>query len=203
MLHPPQPRPFLAFLSFFLFFNKFIYLSYLFYFCCVGSPLLRTGPLQLWRAGASHCSGLSRCGAWAPGTWASVVVACRLTTSGLQALERRLSRRGARAQLLCGIWDPPGPGLEPTSPALAGGFLTTAPPGKPLAFFSFLFFSFILFRLWFCFIFLFFLVSFLVFYFYFILYSLLLFCSFWLAPPPPFFFLLFCFILLLLLQHKK
>ena len=29
------------------------------------------------------------------------------------------------------MWDPPGPGLEPMSPALAGGFLTTAPPGKP------------------------------------------------------------------------
>ena len=25
----------------------------------------------------------------------------------------------------------PRPGLEPVSPALAGGFLTTAPPGKP------------------------------------------------------------------------
>ena len=28
------------------------------------------------------------------------------------------------------MWDLPGPGLEPASPALAGGFLTTAPPGK-------------------------------------------------------------------------
>ena len=28
------------------------------------------------------------------------------------------------------MWDPPGPGLEPVSPALAGGFLTTARPGK-------------------------------------------------------------------------
>ena len=27
--------------------------------------------------------------------------------------------------------DLPGPGLEPMSPALASGFLTTAPPGKP------------------------------------------------------------------------
>ena len=27
--------------------------------------------------------------------------------------------------------DLPGLGLEPMSPALAGGFLTTAPPGKP------------------------------------------------------------------------
>ena len=28
------------------------------------------------------------------------------------------------------MWDLSGPGLEPVSPALAGGFLTTAPPGK-------------------------------------------------------------------------
>ena len=27
--------------------------------------------------------------------------------------------------------DLPGPGLKPVSPALAGGFSTTAPPGKP------------------------------------------------------------------------
>ena len=30
------------------------------------------------------------------------------------------------------MWDPPRPGLEPVSPALAGRFSTTAPPGKPL-----------------------------------------------------------------------
>ena len=30
------------------------------------------------------------------------------------------------------MWDPPGPGLEPVSPALVGRFSTTAPPGKPL-----------------------------------------------------------------------
>ena len=41
------------------------------------------------------------------------------------------SRRGSQDQLLCGMWDLPRPGLEPMSPALAGGFLTTAPPGKP------------------------------------------------------------------------
>ena len=33
------------------------------------------------------------------------------------------------------MWDLPGPGFEPVSPALAGGFLTTAPPGKPLLLF--------------------------------------------------------------------
>ena len=29
------------------------------------------------------------------------------------------------------MWDLPGPGIEPVSPALVGGFLTTAPAGKP------------------------------------------------------------------------
>ena len=45
---------------------------------------------------------------------------------------RRLSSCGSQAQLLCSMWDPPRPGLEPVSPALAGRFSTTAPPGKPL-----------------------------------------------------------------------
>ena len=44
---------------------------------------------------------------------------------------RRLSNCGSRAQLLHGMWDPPRPGLEPASPALAGRLPTTAPPGKP------------------------------------------------------------------------
>ena len=43
----------------------------------------------------------------------------------------RLSNCGSRAQLLRGMWDPPRPGLEPMSPALAGRLSTTAPPGKP------------------------------------------------------------------------
>ena len=60
----------------------------------------------------------SCCEAWALGTQAAVVVA------------RGLSSCGAWAYLLRGTWDLPGPGLEPVSAALAGGFLTTAPPGK-------------------------------------------------------------------------
>ena len=44
---------------------------------------------------------------------------------------RRLSSCGSRAQLLRGMWHLPRPGLEPVSPALAGRFSTTAPPGKP------------------------------------------------------------------------
>ena len=45
---------------------------------------------------------------------------------------RRLSSCGSRAQLLHDMWDLPRPGLKPVSPALAGRFSTTAPPGKPL-----------------------------------------------------------------------
>ena len=55
---------------------------------------------------------------------ASLVAEHRLQT-------RRLSNCGSRAQLLHGMWDPPRPGLEPASPALAGRFSTAVPPGKP------------------------------------------------------------------------
>ena len=75
----------------------------------------------------------SSCGKWGPLFIAvrgpltitvSLVAEHRLQT-------RRLSNCGSRAQLLCGMWDLPRPGLEPVSAALAGRFSTTAPPGKP------------------------------------------------------------------------
>ena len=75
----------------------------------------------------------SSCGKWGPlfiavrgplTITASLVAEHRLQT-------RRLSSCGSRAQLLRGMWDSPRPGLEPVSPALAGRFSTTAPPGKP------------------------------------------------------------------------
>ena len=65
--------------------------------------------LLLWSTGSRRV-GFSSCGSW--------------------ALECRVSSSGAWAQLLRGMWDLPGPGIEPMSPALAGGFLTAAPPGK-------------------------------------------------------------------------
>ena len=36
---------------------------------------------------------------------------------------------GAQTYLLQSVWDPPRPEIEPVSPALAGGFLSTVPPG--------------------------------------------------------------------------
>ena len=76
---------------------------------CAGSSLLRGlvsscckwGLLSSCRLWASHCGGFSRWGA--------------------PALEHKLSR--------CGTWDLPRPGIEPMSPALAGGFFTTEPLG--------------------------------------------------------------------------
>ena len=89
--------------------------------------------------GLCFCArALSSCGKWGPlfiavrgppTVTASPVVEHRLQT-------RRLSSCGSRAQPLRGTQDPPRPGLEPVSPALAGGLPTTAPPGKPHTFLS-------------------------------------------------------------------
>ena len=57
---------------------------------------------------------LSNCGSQALERVGSVVVACRLS-----------------CPVACGTLVPQ-PGIEPTSPALEGGFLTTGPPGKSL-----------------------------------------------------------------------
>jgi len=37
------------------------------------------------------------------------------------------------------MWNQPGPGIEHISPALAGGFVSTEPPGKSYTFLSFFF----------------------------------------------------------------
>ena len=42
-----------------------------------------------------------------------------------------LSNCDTRALLLHGMWNLPRSGIKPVSPALAGGFFTTEPPGKP------------------------------------------------------------------------
>ena len=57
-----------------------------------------------------------------------------LTVVASLIVEHRLSGHGSRAQPLRGMWDLPGSGHEPVSPASAGGLSTTAPPGKPRTF---------------------------------------------------------------------
>ena len=72
-------------------------------------------------APVSHRTGFSSCQAQALGAHASIV------------LVGWLSFCSTGAELSPGTWDLPGPGIEPVSPALAGGFFTTEPPGKPSA----------------------------------------------------------------------
>ena len=81
--------------------------------------------------GLRFCArAFSSCGKWGP---LFIAVSGPLTIAASLVAEhrlqtRRLSNCGSRAQLLRDMWDLPRPGLEPVSPALAGRFLTTAPP---------------------------------------------------------------------------
>ena len=137
------------YLSFTFFFkiNLFILLSAVLGLCCCARALSscsKRGSTPHCSVQASQCSGFSCCGALALGARASAIGARALSSCGSWGLEHRLSGCGARAQLLHGTWDLPRPGIEPVSPALAGGFLTTAPPEKSPS--HFLFFNlFILF----------------------------------------------------------
>ena len=81
---------------------------------------------------ASPRGGFSCCvhGPWE--SQAAVVVACGLSGGSLWALEGKLSGWAAQAYLLHDMWDLPGPGIEPMSPVLAGGFPTTGHQGSPI-----------------------------------------------------------------------
>ena len=91
--------------------------------CCSSFSLVvegrGTASGGLWASrGGFSCSGLpalglvgfSRCSSW--------VLECQLNSC-------------APAQLLCGMWDPPRPGIKLMSPALPDRFFITEPPGKP------------------------------------------------------------------------
>ena len=84
--------------------------------------------------GLRFCArALSSCDKWGPLFIAVrrplIIAASPVAEHRLQT--RRLSNCGSRAQSLHGMWDPPRPGPEPVSPALAGRLPTTAPRGKP------------------------------------------------------------------------
>ena len=83
-----------------------------------GSSLLCVGFLQL------RCVGLL------------IAVASLAEEHGLQCSQASatvacgLNSYGTQAQLPLSMWNLPGPGIKPMSPALAGRFLTTGPRGK-------------------------------------------------------------------------
>ena len=103
--------------------------GWLFYFFksifgCIGSWLLCKASSSCGKWGlvfltVPGLSGFSCCRAQAPGTQASVVVAHSLRSCG------------PWAQLLFGMWDLPGPGMEPVSPALAGRVPSLCHQGNP------------------------------------------------------------------------
>ena len=106
--------------------NLFIYL----WLCCVFTAVWAFLRLQWAEAAlgrlvhASRCGGFSCCRAQSPerGVFSS---------RSSQGLAHGLSSCGVWAYLLLGMWDLPGSGIEPVSPALAGGFFNTESPGKP------------------------------------------------------------------------
>ena len=71
-------------------------------------------------------------GAQVLGALASGVAVQGLSNCGLGALEGGLSVCSPQTQLLCGMWNFPRSEIETRTPALAGGFLSTAPPGMSL-----------------------------------------------------------------------
>ena len=78
--------------------------------------------------GAAFLWGFSLC--WLLLLWSAEFRALSLRSCCLRVLEDRLSSCGTWAWLLCNMWTLPGPGIESVSPAWAGRFLSTAPPGK-------------------------------------------------------------------------
>ena len=90
----------------FLFCFVFLFFVVLGLCCSMGFPQLLWKGLLFLSARASHCGGISCCGAWALGA-------------------HRFSNCRAWSQLLCSTWNLLRPGLKPMSPELADGFLTT------------------------------------------------------------------------------
>ena len=112
----------------------FLIFTYLFIFGSAGSSLLHRlfsscgeqGLHSSCSAWASHCSVFC-CGV-------KLLGCVGFSTCVSWALETMFNSCGAGAQLLCSMWDLLGSGIKLVTPALAGRFFTTEPPGKPSTF---------------------------------------------------------------------
>ena len=115
-------------------------INWLFFFWCAGSWLL-PGLFSSWGGRGSSlaavCGPLPAVAALVSkrelsGVRTSAVTARGLSDDGSGALDHRLSSPDAQAWLLQGKCGFSGSELQPTSPALAGGFFTPEPPRKHL-----------------------------------------------------------------------
>ena len=86
----------------------------LFSSCIEWGPL---GSIQAPHCVASHCR-------------AQTPVCVGFSSFQSQAADHKLNSCDTLFLLLSGMWDLPRPGIKPVSPALAGEFFTTEPPGK-------------------------------------------------------------------------
>ena len=84
-----------------------------------------TGPLLLC-AGSLYCDE----GCCSSFPCAGFSLQWRLTLQGLGSGALSLNSCSSWASLLCRMWNLPRSRIEPMSPALAGRFSTTGPPGK-------------------------------------------------------------------------
>ena len=110
----------------------FFFLIYLIYFhfwlcwvfaaACGLSLVAVSGGYSSLGSQASHCGGFFCYRAQALGSWAQQL--------WFMGFRMRAQYWATWAQLLCGMWNLPGPGVKPMSPALPGGFLSTVPTGK-------------------------------------------------------------------------
>ena len=102
--------------------------------CCSGSSLVvASGGYSLamvHRLLSAVASLVAEHRLW--GTQTSGLAAHGLNSCGFQALEHRLNSCGAWTLILCRMWDLLRLGIKPKSPALAGSFFTTEPPGTPI-----------------------------------------------------------------------
>ena len=96
----------------------------LFFFFWARSSLLCTGFLQSWWIGATLLWWMDLL--W----WLLLLQSTGSRLAGSEVLVHGLSICGAQASLPRSMRNLPGPEIEPVSPALAGGFLSTAPLGK-------------------------------------------------------------------------
>ena len=104
------------------FFLNFIYLFIHLFISWLCWVFVSVGGLPLVAASGGHSS--SRCAGLSPSR------PLLLRSTGSRRSGSVVVAHGPSCSGACGIL--PEPGLEPVSPALAGRFSTTAPPGKPL-----------------------------------------------------------------------
>ena len=97
--------------------------------CCSKQQLLSS-----WGMRISHRGGFSHCRA-------QVLGYLGFSSCSSRDLEYVLSSCGTWVLLLCGMWDPPGSGIELVYLELVGRFFISELPGKPEHWFFFFFFK--------------------------------------------------------------